>query len=137
MKITESIRIKSSPEIIFNLYQDTASWPIWDPEVSFVNMPNGLNLGAQGILKPKSGPKAVIKITEFTEGKSFTVTSKLPLCRMLFKHELIRDNQETVVKHSICFSGPFQVLFKYLIGRSIKKSLPSTLHSLKKFVEGR
>lgn len=137
MKITESIRIKSPAESIFNLYQDITSWPVWDPEVSFVNVPNGLTLGAKGLLKPRKGPKASIEITEFTKGKSFTVSSKLPFCHMLFKHELMEDNEETVVEHSVTFSGPFQFLFKYLIGRSIQNSLPSTLYSLKNFIEGK
>jgi hypothetical protein len=56
---------------------------------------------------------------------------------MLFKHELVKDDEGTIVIHSVTFSGPFQFLFKYLIGKSIQKSLPSTLCSLKSFIEGK
>lgn len=136
MKIIESIRVNSPPNNIFDLYQDITSWVDWDPEVSFVSIPNGLTIGAKGILKPKKGPKTPIEITEVTQGKSFTVSSKLPFCQMQFKHELIKDNEETLVVHSVIFSGPFRFLFKYLIGTSIQKSLPSTLCSLKNFIEG-
>ena len=137
MEIIKTIRIKSSPDNIFNLYQDIKSWLVWDPEVSSVDIPNGLTIGAKGILKPKKGPKTSIEITEVTQGKSFTVSSKLPLCHMLFKHELVKDDEGTIVIHSVTFSGPFQFLFKYLIGKSIQKSLPSTLCSLKSFIEGK
>ena len=137
MKIIESILIKSSPEDIFNLYKDITSWLTWDPEISSIDIPNGLTIGAKGTLKPKKGPKASIEITEVTQGKTFTVSSKLPLCYMLFKHELIEDKEGTIVIHSVSFSGPFQFLFKHLIGRSVKKSLPITLYSLKKIIEGK
>lgn len=55
---------------------------------------------------------------------------------MLFKHELVKDDEGTIVIHSVTFSS-FQFLFKYLIGKSIQKSLPSTLCSLKSFIEGK
>lgn len=135
MQITESIRIKSTADKIFNLYLDVESWAKWDPEVDFVHLPDGLKVGAKGSLKPRQGPKASIEITEVTIGKSFIVSSKLPFCQMLFAHDLSAENGETLVSHTITFSGPLSFLFEFLIGKSIRNSLPATLYSLKKSIE--
>lgn len=62
MEIIKTIRIKSSPDNIFNLYQDITSWLVWDPEVSSVDIPNGLTIGAKGILKPKKVQKHLLKL---------------------------------------------------------------------------
>ncbi|MCP3753072.1 SRPBCC family protein [Pseudomonas sp. SBB6] len=135
MQIEESIEIRSKPEQVFRLYQDAACWADWDPEVASASLPDGLMLGAKGWLKPRTGPKANIQIVEVTEGKSFSVQSWLPLCRMLFGHRLAESEGWTVATHWVEFSGPLSFLFRYLVGKSIQASLPNTMRALKQFSE--
>lgn len=135
MQITESIEIRSKPEQVFRLYQDAACWADWDPEVASASLPDGLMLGSRGWLKPRSGPRANIQIIEVTEDKSFSVQSRLPLCRMLFGHRLEENDGSTVATHWVEFSGPLSFLFRYLIGKSVQASLPNTMRGLKQSSE--
>ena len=137
MQIKASIEINTEPERVFGLYQEAAHWVDWDPEVTAASLPDGLKLGAKGWLKPKSGPKAKIKIVEVTQGKSFSVQTRLPLCRMCFGHSLSSSNGSTVATHWLEFKGPLSFLFRYLVGRSIKASLPNTMRGLKRASEAR
>lgn len=135
MQIKESIEIRTKPEQVFLLYQDAACWADWDPEVAGVSLPDGLTEGAKGWLKPKTGPKTNIQIVEVTEGKSFSVQSRLPLCRMLFGHSLAESSGYTVATHWVEFSGPLSFLFRHLIGKSIRASLPNSMRALKQASE--
>lgn len=137
MPIKASIEIKQTPEQVFRLYQDAARWVDWDPEVTAARLPGGLKLGARGWLKPKRGPKANIEIVEVTPGRSFSVQSRLPLCRMLFGHSLASSSESgsTVATHWVEFKGPLSFLFRPLIGRSIQASLPNTMRGLKRASE--
>lgn len=131
MEIKQSIEIRSTPEQVFRLYQDAATWADWDPHVLSASLPEGLRVGAKGWLKPSGGPKASIQIVEVTEGASFSVQSRLPLCRMVFGHRLAAKEDGTVATHWVEFSGPLSFLFRYLVGRSLQASLPDTMQGLK------
>ncbi|AYG45603.1 hypothetical protein DV532_15375 [Pseudomonas sp. Leaf58] len=137
MQIKASIEIQTEPARVFRLYQDAAHWSDWDPEVVAASLPDGLKLGAKGWLKPKSGPKANIQIVEVTQGMSFSVQTRLPLCRMRFGHSLSASKGSTVATHWVDFKGPLSFLFRYLIGRSIQASLPNTMLGLKRASEAR
>lgn len=137
MQIKASVEINTEPERVFRLYQDAARWGDWDPEVAGASLPDGLKLGSKGWLKPRSGPKANIQIVEVTQGMSFSVQARLPLCRMWFGHSLSSSSGSTVATHWVEFKGPLSFLFRYLVGRSIQASLPNTMQGLKRASEAR
>ena len=129
------IAINATQEQIFAAYIDVATWSLWDSEVASVDLPDGLTHGASGYLKPTSGPKASIIVSDFDPPTSFSVTSALPLCKMTFEHKLSPLDHGTKAYHGIVFSGPLAAVFRFLIGRKITKTLPDTLNGLKKHVE--
>jgi hypothetical protein len=135
MSFSAQINIKAMPEQIYVWYKNVSSWPIWDNDINSALLSNGLTLGAKGYLHPKKGPRINITITECTPNKSFTVQSKLPLCTMSFEHTLTENEHNTTVAHKVSFSGLLSPIFSFLIGRSIKKSLPNTLTTLKNTIE--
>lgn len=136
MDFSHSIRIAAPAEVVFALYADVARWPNWDSEVRAVDLP-GLVPGAVGYLKPRSGPKARIRVTEVTPNRSFTVESALPLFWMQFGHTLSEAGGLTTATHSLRFSGPLAFLFRRLIGAGIHRTLPATLQGLKAAAERR
>lgn len=137
MQIKASIEIEAKPVQVFELYRVVADWASWDPEVVEASLPNGLTLGAEGWLKPNAGPRAAIQIIEVTEGLSFTVVSRLPLCRMLFGHRLAEIDGRTIATHWVEFSGPLSFLFRRVVGNAIQASLPRTMQGLKCACESR
>ncbi|UQS88699.1 SRPBCC family protein [Pseudomonas chlororaphis subsp. piscium] len=135
LQIRESIKIEAAPAQIFALYQDVAGWASWDPEVVRASLPDGLALNARGWLKPTTGPKAKIRVVEVTKGKSFSIASRLPLCNMLFGHDLVEVEGATLATHWVTFSGPLSFLFRRLVGSQIQASLPRTMRGLKRASE--
>jgi hypothetical protein len=54
---------------------------------------------------------------------------------MIFRHDLEKEGDSTLVSHSLYFSGPLSFLFKRLIGNQISKTLPHSLNGLKEKAE--
>ncbi len=134
MSIVHSIEVDAPRRQVFSLYADVGSWPAWDSETLAVQLP-ALRPGASGWLKPRQGPKANIRVSEVTPDTSFTVESRLPLCRMQFGHELDGEEGRTIVTHWVRFTGPLAPLFRRLIGRDIDRTLSRTLAGLKRASE--
>lgn len=131
MSIVRSIEIHAPAEVVFCLYADVLSWPNWDPEVAAVHLPEGLTCNAVGWLKPRKGPRAAIVVAAVNKGRSFTIRSRLPLCDMLFEHDLVVQGGSTRATHKVTFSGPLSLLFRRLIGGPIEATLADTLAGLK------
>lgn len=89
MIFEERISIEASPQDIYSLYTDVENWNQWDKEVKCSHLTGAFEVGTEGILKPSSGPKSKILVTDIVPNKSFTVTSKLPFCLLSFEHELL------------------------------------------------
>jgi hypothetical protein len=136
MTITHSIAVAAPRAAVFALYEDVALWPAWDRETAEVFLPDGLRQGSAGWLRPRKGPKARVRVAEVVPGRSFTMESQLPLCRMHFGHDLEEDGAQTTATHSVRFSGPLGFLFRRLVGREIDATLPATLLGLKRAGEG-
>ena len=135
MIFEQRIFIKAHPESIFSVYANVGNWSQWDKEIKYANLKGQFKVGTEGVLKPKSGPKSKITIADIVQNKSFTVTSKLPLCRLSFEHELHQKKGGTEVIHRVVFSGATKFIFGMLVGSQINKGLPSTLRGLKKKIE--
>ena len=136
MRFEKDIFITASAEKILALYADVAGWPAWDSEVKEASIDGSFTAGAQGLLKPASGPQASITFIDVQPPRSFTVESKLPLCSMRFEHEVLPSAANSVrVIHRVVFSGLLAPLFGRLIGAKIGKALPTTLQGLKDAAE--
>jgi len=137
MEFENRIIINASTEEIFKLYEDVATWSLWDPDVKSSSISGKFETGAVGKLKPISGPESKILFSSVITNKAFTVSSNLPLCKMTFEHELSSAKNETEVRHKLSFSGFLAPIFGRLIGKGIQKGLPNTLKGLKAAVESK
>lgn len=135
IQFSEEVTINVVPEKIFNLYEAVENWKSWDPDVTSSNISGAFVSGTSGKLKPTKGPEAKITITSVEKDKSFTVESKLPLCTMIFEHELLPVKNATRVIHRVTFKGPVAFFFGRVIGSQIRKGLPGTLRGLKRAAE--
>ncbi len=134
--ICRSIIIAAPRKAVFAVYEDVSSWPEWDEGLFAVSLPGGLAVGSSGWLQPAGGPRAKITVTEVAAGRSFTVESRLPLCRMIFTHSLEDEGAGTRAVHCIGFQGALAFLFRRLAGPAVERSLMPALTGLKRRSEG-
>ena len=136
MLFKEEVLIKKNPEHIFKHYENVKAWKIWDHDIKEASIDGKFNNGTIGTLTPTKGPKAKFTLTEVKHNDSFSSITKLPLCRITFKHELEEyDTHHTKVIHTVSFTGLTRFIFRRLIGSQIQKSLPTTMQGLKTLCE--
>lgn len=133
-----SVKTKARKEDIWPFYANLAVWPDWDEDIVYarIHEPNNFVCGAKGVIKPVGGPKVKFELSEVSNDKSFTVTSYLPLTKMIFAHHL-KDNVDgtTTITHHIEMKGLTAPLFAFIIGRKIKANLPDAMNKLVKLTE--
>lgn len=127
-----SMEIEASPEKIWQLWTDVASWKKWDASVEYSKIDGKFENETFGLLKAVNGPKSKFCLKDVVLNKSFTSHSKLPLCTMDFVHELENENNIVKIKHCIKITGPLTFIFKNVIGKNAAKGLPI---AVKKLVE--
>jgi hypothetical protein len=135
MELSEEIDIQASPETIFALYANVSEWPKWDPEVKAASIEGAFVSGAKGVVHPHGGPKSTVLFTSVVPNRSYHAECKLPLCKMRFEQLLTPTDAGTKAKHTVVFEGLLAPLFGRLIGRGMKKTLPSAMLSLKNYAE--
>jgi hypothetical protein len=131
--IEEKITIAVPPRTIFKIWSDVERWKDWDPDTQEARLNGAFAVGCTGHLVPTKGKGVNIKITECTTDKSFTCVGGIPGFSMAFVHEVRPLSEGCEVLHRVTFSGPLSFIFAPLIGAQIRKGLPVTMTSLKKY----
>lgn len=133
-----SITTKAAKANIWPFYENLNAWAEWDDDIEYARFDgaNEFTQGARGVIKPAGGPKVKFELSEVTTDKSFTVTSYLPLTKMIFTHHL-KDNADgtITITHHIEMKGLTAPLFAFIIGRKIKSNLPDAMNKLVKLAE--
>ncbi|EMO64923.1 hypothetical protein LEP1GSC133_2713 [Leptospira borgpetersenii serovar Pomona str. 200901868] len=75
---------------LWKLYQNVSNWKHWDHEVEESFLEGEFKTGSKRMLKPKGGPKTRFRLTEVRENEFFSDLTRLPFCKLEFKHELNR-----------------------------------------------
>ena len=135
MVVEHSIITSAKPQTVFAIYAKVDEWNSWDPDTKTSNLCDGLILGSKGILTPTKGKSVPIEVTAIQPNQSFTVTSKIPLFKMVFDHELQAMQQGTKVTHRVVLSGALSFLLGKVISKQVDTGLPVTLNRLRNLAE--
>ena len=117
-----------SKEQIWAVWSDVSNWKNWDDDIasSEGNFINNSTL----LIKPKNGPRITASLI-CEPCNSFKVKSCLPLGATLeFSHFLTQVPSGLQITHGIIIKGPLTFLFKYVIGKTVKKNLPGAMKKL-------
>jgi hypothetical protein len=120
----------ATPEAVFAVWSDTASWPSWDDGLEHVRLDGPFAAGSRGRVKPKGGPGVSFTMLSVSLGAGFTSQSRLPLGRMRFEHRAEPEGPRTRVTHRVTIEGPATPLFSRVIGRGVARDLPAAIRAL-------
>lgn len=127
---THTIETTATPLVIWNIWQDVDNWNCWDHGIETSTLHGPFSVGTKGTLKPKGASPVQIKLTKIEPMKLFVDEAKLPLTRIIVSHNLKIFNGKTRVTHKIEMKGPLSFFFAFVIGRKMKKNLPSEMAAM-------
>jgi hypothetical protein len=124
-----------SPDTIWKRWEDVESWPSWDHGILSSKIYGPFQQGTRGLLKPKGGPAVKTQLLKVQPKECFIDRARLPLAKILVSHFLKNKNGKTLVTHRIEMKGPLSWFFAFVIGRGMKKNLPSEMDAMIKMAE--
>ena len=131
MQVEHSVLIATPAERIFRIFQDVAEWHTWDPDTKRASIDGPFAVGTRGSLTPTQGNTVPMMLTRVEPDVCFTVESKIPLCRIVFEHELRPSGGAVQVVHRVTLTGLLGIVLGPLMARRLNAGLPVTLARLK------
>jgi hypothetical protein len=135
MKFSHTVKTSALPEKIWAIWIDVERWAEWDTELLDSCLRSSFELGAVGKLTPKKGRVSTFRISQFSQGTSYTFTIKLPLCRLNVYRYLQSQSDCTYFTHEVSFQGLLAFVFGLLLGRKFQAALPGVMENLKRIAE--
>jgi uncharacterized membrane protein len=133
-----TVEIEASAERIWDLLMDVEGWPSWTPTMTSVTRVDSgpLAVGSSArIRQPRLG-SLVWKVTELTEGRSFTWEAGRPGLLLVAGHAIENSEwNDARVTLSIHQGGAFGVLFAPLAAGFAQRNVQAEAQGLKKVAE--
>ncbi|MEM8763558.1 MAG: polyketide cyclase [Bacteroidota bacterium] len=130
-----TVKTTASPEKIWNIWIDVAHWKSWDIGLKDAEMEGSFDLKAKGHIISLEDRKSKFKVTEFTEGQSYTFKTNLPLGALYVRRYLSVEKDTTFFTHEVWFKGITAGLFAKQFGPKFRDLLPEVMENIKNMAE--
>jgi len=131
-----SVETKASPQAVWRIWSDTATWPEWNPDVQSMALDGPFTAGTTGRMKTKQGTRRV-QLTDVAPGRSFRLeTTVIPLTRFAFECQVAAGPAgNTTISQGIRVGGPLGGLVGGMMSRQIADTFPALLRGLARKAE--
>lgn len=120
----------AEPEAVWSQWVAVERWPQWDTELRAATMRDPLTLGARGVLRPRRGPKARFRITQWDPGQRYAFTTRLPFGAITVTRYFLPHDGGTAFVHDVRFTGPARRGFARRWGPGFHAALPGVMAAL-------
>jgi hypothetical protein len=131
-----SRKTSASPEKVWSIWSDTATWPEWNPDVSKMEMNGAFAEGATGKMHSRGGRIHDITLRNVTPGKGFEVhTRVIPGTAFAFVCAIKPADGGSEISQAVTVTGPLSPIVGPTAGPNIAKSFDPLLEGLAKKAE--
>jgi uncharacterized protein YndB with AHSA1/START domain len=124
------IAVAASPEIVWSVLTDIATWPQWNPDVKNASIEGSLASGTQ--FRWKAGPGTITSTLQSVEPpRRIEWTGTTFGIKAIHVHELERREGTTVVRSAESWDGLPVRLLRRSMGKSLQKAIDAGLSHLK------
>ena len=132
-----TIPINATKENVWQTLIDVQNWHQWDTEIIEATLESTFAEGAEGTMKPKTGPKLKFYISEIIPNQSYTFNTIMPVGELVIKRSLTTINNEIHFTDDIEFTGFLKYIFGFILGGQFRKVLPEVMLKFKKLAENK
>lgn len=133
--ICETVLINATPAEIFQWWDDTESWPVWNELVRETHLPAGFCSGSEGWISLPWGRRFKIRISRVQYLRSFEIVLRYHIGSVIIESYLMIKRGRTEVLIRGHYVGIFAPILKRLVHNHIQNFIRSTLIDLKKTAE--
>jgi hypothetical protein len=126
-----SVEAVATPEAVWGLWSDVASWPRFDDGIERVELAGPFEVGSEGALTPVGGEPLPFRLVAVRPLEGFTDETELPGAVLRFRHRLERLGGGRVrITHAFEFDGPAAQELGAAMGEEMSAGIPASLAAL-------
>ncbi|MBS7577456.1 MULTISPECIES: hypothetical protein [unclassified Enterococcus] len=104
MKYSFELKTDAPAEKIWEHYEDVNKWFKWEDDLEEISLKDKFKQGTVGSMTLEGQPPMDFLLVSVITGKSFTDKTTIPkLGDIYFSHEIITENAQNSIKHSVEF----------------------------------
>jgi len=126
MLISEfSMEVKSSETKIWQIFTDVENWKEWIDDIEYSTIDGTFEDGTLVTIKNLNKSKlSSSPLKGVVVNKSFILQVKMPLSKVDFIHEIVKDDDVLKVRFAVEVFGASAFFIKTVFRKSVSKSLP-------------
>jgi len=129
-----AVETSASPEAVWRLYSDVATWPTWDDAVERLTLDGPFEPGAVGTFKLHGQDPLEFRLLEVQPQRGFMDETSIPGGLVRFRHRIEPlDGGRVRLTHAVEIEAPAPVAEQ--IGALITAGVPATMTRLAELAE--
>jgi len=132
MLISEfSTEVKASEAKIWQIFTDVENWKEWIDGIEYSTIDGNFEDGTLVTIKNTNKSKlSSSPLKDVVVNKSFILQVKMPLHKIDFIHEIVKDNDVLKVRFAVEVFGTLSFFIKTVFRKGVAKSLPKVAKQL-------
>ncbi|MCL2682179.1 MAG: hypothetical protein FWE63_01680 [Bacteroidales bacterium] len=130
-----SLETKASEAKIWQIFTDVENWKEWIDGIEYSTIDGDFEDGALVTIKNINKPKSSSPLKDVVVNKAFTLHCKMPMSKVDFIHEIVKDNDVVKIRLAVEAFGTLAFLIKAIFRKSVAKSLPIVAKKLGELAE--
>jgi len=132
---SHSLRSSAKPADVWALWADPARWPDWNDQIERAEMEGPLKVGTTARIKLKRGGTIHYEILELEPERMLVDETRLPGARMAHERRISPVDGQIEISNRISVRGPLAGLYRLLMGRRIRDSVPGFVERERELAE--
>ncbi|MCL2435553.1 MAG: hypothetical protein FWD09_05370 [Lentimicrobiaceae bacterium] len=130
-----SMETKASESKIWQIFTDVENWKEWIDGIEYSTIDGIFEDGTLVTIKNINKPKSSSPLKDVVVNKSFALQINMPLSKVDFIHEMIKDSDALKIRLAVEVSGKSAFFIKTIFRKSVAKSLPVVTKKLIELAE--
>jgi hypothetical protein len=131
----QSVPTQSQPEAVWRVWADIPAWPTWNRDLEYVEADGPLAVGTTLTLGERGVGPVKSRVTEVTEGQSFTFTIDLDGATLSVVYRVAIWAETTRIYHRMVVEGPNDQLVGQQMSPIVAERIPHVLQELTRVAE--
>jgi len=131
-----AVETSASPEQVWRIWSDMATWGEWNPNVSTMDWSGGFVSGTTGVMNTRAGQHHKMQLVDVNPGRSFALlTAVVPGTRFRFNCRIEPAGAKTKVSQTVEVGGPLGPVMGGMLGPQVSKEFDVLLQNLARKAE--
>jgi hypothetical protein len=135
-EVRHAERSSAEPAAVWALWADPERWPDWNRDIERAELDGPFEVGTVVRIKFRRGGTIRFSVTEIERERLFVDEARLPGATLGHEHRISPGDGTIEISNRIYVRGPLAGLYRLLMGRRVRGSVPELVVRERELAEG-